>query len=124
MPCPPDVRPEAKRRSGSRRRPEARCAVSGGACGLWHQRGSARQWVGIEARQIAVVIDGRPKGVAMAKENVVVVRFAEPSKAYQALSVLKECDASGRIGLESGAVVDSRLAGPRLVGVLSGLGLR
>jgi uncharacterized membrane protein len=34
-------------------------------------------------------------------ENVVVVRFTDPSKAYQALSVLKECDAEGRIGLES-----------------------
>ncbi len=32
----------------------------------------------------------------MAQENVVVVRFTEPSKAYQALSVLKECDAEGR----------------------------
>ena len=39
-------------------------------------------------------------------ENVVVVRFTEPSKAYQALSVLKECGASGRIGLESAAVVE------------------
>ena len=42
----------------------------------------------------------------MAQENVVVVRFTEPSKAYQALSVLKECDASGRIELESAAVVE------------------
>jgi uncharacterized membrane protein len=39
-------------------------------------------------------------------ENVVVVRFTEPSKAYEALSVLKECDAEGRIGLESAAVVE------------------
>jgi uncharacterized membrane protein len=39
-------------------------------------------------------------------ENVVVVRFGEPSEAYQALSVLKECDAEGRIGLESAAVVE------------------
>ena len=39
-------------------------------------------------------------------ENVVVVRFTEPSKAYQALSVLKECDADGRIGLRSAAVVE------------------
>jgi uncharacterized membrane protein len=39
-------------------------------------------------------------------ENVVVVRFAEPSKAYEALSVLKQCDAEGRIGLESAAVVE------------------
>jgi uncharacterized membrane protein len=42
----------------------------------------------------------------MAEENVVVVRFSEPSRAYQALSVLKECDASGRIGLESAAIVE------------------
>ena len=39
-------------------------------------------------------------------ENVVVVRFAEPSKAYQALSVLKECHADGRIALESAAIVE------------------
>src|SRR6187399_2928975 len=47
----------------------------------------------------------------MAQENVVVVRFTEPSKAYQALSVLKECDADGRIGLESAAVVERTAAG-------------
>lgn len=41
----------------------------------------------------------------MAK-NVMVVRFDEPSKAYQALSVLKACDADGRIRLESAAVVE------------------
>jgi uncharacterized membrane protein len=39
-------------------------------------------------------------------ENVVVVGFAEPSKAYQALSVLKQCDAEGRISLRSAAVVE------------------
>ena len=39
-------------------------------------------------------------------ENVVVVRFTEPSKAYQALSVLKECDAEGRIALRSAAIVE------------------
>ena len=39
-------------------------------------------------------------------ENVVVVRFTDPSKAYQALSVLKECAAEGRIGLESAAIVE------------------
>jgi uncharacterized membrane protein len=39
-------------------------------------------------------------------ENVVVVGFTEPSKAYQALSVLKECSADGRIGLESAAIVE------------------
>jgi uncharacterized membrane protein len=47
----------------------------------------------------------------MAQENVVVVRFMEPSNAYQALSVLKECDADGRIGLESAAVVERTAAG-------------
>jgi uncharacterized membrane protein len=39
-------------------------------------------------------------------ENVVVVRFTEPSKAYQALTVLKESDAQGRIALRSAAVVE------------------
>lgn len=39
-------------------------------------------------------------------ENVVVVRFTESSKAYQGLSVLKECDADGRIALRSAAVVE------------------
>ena len=38
--------------------------------------------------------------------HVVLVRFSEPSEAYQALSVLKECDAEGRIRLESAAVVE------------------
>jgi uncharacterized membrane protein len=47
----------------------------------------------------------------MSQENVVVVRFTEPSKAYQALSVLKECDAEGRIGLESAAVVERTAQG-------------
>jgi uncharacterized membrane protein len=47
----------------------------------------------------------------MAEKNVVVVRFTEPSKAYQALSVLKECDAEGRIGLESAAVVERTPSG-------------
>ena len=47
----------------------------------------------------------------MAQNNVVVVRFNEPSKAYQALSVLKQCDAEGRVGLESAAVVERTAAG-------------
>ena len=44
-------------------------------------------------------------------ENVVVVGFAEPSKAYQALSVLKQCDAEGRIALRSAAVVERTSTG-------------
>jgi uncharacterized membrane protein len=63
-------------------------------------------------------------------ENVVVVGFTESSKAYQALSVLKECSAEGRIGLESAAIVerteDGKLRIPEsidndeLVGMASG----
>jgi len=44
-------------------------------------------------------------------ENVIVVRFSEPSKAYQALSVLKQCDADGRIGLKSAAIVERTAEG-------------
>ncbi|MEZ0448576.1 DUF1269 domain-containing protein [Cellulomonas sp. ICMP 17802] len=66
----------------------------------------------------------------MVETNVVVVRFVEQSKAFQALSVLKECNAQGRIGLESAALVE-RTEGGALhipdgadnigpVGVLSG----
>ena len=47
----------------------------------------------------------------MAEENVVVVRFTEPSKAHQALSALKECDADDRIALKSAAVVERTTAG-------------
>ena len=47
----------------------------------------------------------------MATENVIVIRFTEPSKAYQALSVLKELDGSSRIGLESAAVVERTASG-------------
>jgi uncharacterized membrane protein len=47
----------------------------------------------------------------MAQENVVVIRFTEPSNAYQALSVLKECNADSRIGLESAAVVERTATG-------------
>jgi uncharacterized membrane protein len=39
-------------------------------------------------------------------DNVVVVQFTEQSKAYQGLSVLKQCDAEGRIALASAAVVE------------------
>ena len=42
----------------------------------------------------------------MAAKNVVVIGFEEPSKAYQALSVLKACHADGRIALESAAIVE------------------
>jgi uncharacterized membrane protein len=44
-------------------------------------------------------------------ENVVVVRFTEPSKAYQALAVLKQCDAEGRIMLGSAAIVERTSTG-------------
>ena len=35
-------------------------------------------------------------------ENVVLVRFEEPSKTYEALSILKKCNAEGRIELGVG----------------------
>ena len=44
-------------------------------------------------------------------ENVVLVRFEEPSKTYEALSILKKCDAEGRIELEAAAVVERTPAG-------------
>jgi uncharacterized membrane protein len=47
----------------------------------------------------------------MAQENVVVVRFTEPSKAYQALGELKQSDADGHIELKSAAVVERTAAG-------------
>ncbi len=47
----------------------------------------------------------------MATENVVVVGFKEPSKAFQALTVLKQCDAEGRIELHSAAVVERTATG-------------
>ena len=47
----------------------------------------------------------------MTTENVVIVGFNEGSKAYEALSVLKACDADGRIGLESGVVVERTPSG-------------
>lgn len=39
-------------------------------------------------------------------ENVVIVRFTEESKAYEALSVLRNADVEGRIALRSAAVVE------------------
>jgi uncharacterized membrane protein len=47
----------------------------------------------------------------MAMENGDVVGFTEPSKAYQALSVLKDCDAQGRIELHSAAIVERTSTG-------------
>jgi uncharacterized membrane protein len=47
----------------------------------------------------------------MAQKNVVIVRFTEPSKAYEALSVVKKADADGRIGLDSAAVVERTASG-------------
>ena len=74
--------------------------------------------------------DVQPKGGTMAAENVVIIGFTEPSKAYEALTVLKQCDADGRIGLESAAVVERTETGQLkiqdgadnvgLVGTLSG----
>jgi uncharacterized membrane protein len=63
-------------------------------------------------------------------DNVVVIRFTEPSVAYEALSVLKQCDADGRLALASSVVVERSPRGDlrvrrgtvndRLVGTASG----
>jgi uncharacterized membrane protein len=47
----------------------------------------------------------------MVDSNVVVVRFIESSKAYEALSRLKDYAAQGRIGLDSAVVVERRAGG-------------
>ncbi len=47
----------------------------------------------------------------MAQENVVVVRFAEPTKAHEAWTVLKKCDADDRIDLKSAAMLQRTSAG-------------
>src|SRR4029450_11763721 len=72
-----------------------------GVASVWHRRaaGCGRQRCSTE------------RSSQIPQENVVVVRFTEPSRAYQALSVLKKCDAEGRIGLESAAVVERTAAG-------------
>ena len=48
-------------------------------------------------------------------ENIVVVTFTDPSKAYQALSTVKELDASGRLALRSAAVVERQANGQPIV---------
>jgi len=63
-------------------------------------------------------------------DNVVVIRFTEPSAAYEALSVLKQCDADGRLALATAVVVERSPMGDlrvregtvndRLVGSASG----
>jgi uncharacterized membrane protein len=47
--------------------------------------------------------------------NIVVVTFTEPSKAYQALSTIKEDDAFGRLGLRTAAVVERQADGKPIV---------
>jgi uncharacterized membrane protein len=42
----------------------------------------------------------------MADDNVIVVRFEDSSKAYEALSVLKDADAQGRVELGAAEVVE------------------
>jgi uncharacterized membrane protein len=64
---------------------------------------------GVAATRGRVAIDSivKRKEQAMAGvDNVVIVRFTEPCKAYQALTVLKECAAEGRIELDGAAIVE------------------
>ena len=48
-------------------------------------------------------------------DNIVVVTFTDPSKAYQALSALKALDTSGRLKLHSGVVVERQANGQAVV---------
>ena len=48
---------------------------------------------------------GRERSMAKAEENVILVRFEEESKAYQAANVLKGANADGRIILHAVAVL-------------------
>ena len=70
------------------------------------QRAAAWHRLGIDARESAWRQSNRRKGASNVSAERGCGRFTEPSKAYQALSVLKECDADGRIGLESAAIVE------------------
>jgi hypothetical protein len=72
----------------------------------WQPSSPAWQWLGSEGRHRLVDRINSSEGGEVAQENVVVVGFTEPSRAYQALSVLKECNADGRIGLDSAAIVE------------------
>jgi uncharacterized membrane protein len=47
----------------------------------------------------------------MAQENIVVVRFAEPTKTHEAWTVLKKCNSDERINLKSAAMVQRTSAG-------------
>ena len=47
----------------------------------------------------------------MASEHVIVVCFDEPSKASDALGVLKQCDADDRLQLKSAGVVERKATG-------------
>jgi uncharacterized membrane protein len=44
-------------------------------------------------------------------ENVVLIRFEEPNKTYEALNILKKCDDEGRIDLESAVIVERKPSG-------------
>jgi uncharacterized membrane protein len=77
----------------------------------WQRREAAWHRFGIEARQVPLVIDFRPKGVTVAEENVVVIRFPRPGTAHEALTVLKDNADDDRLGLKSAAVVERTASG-------------
>jgi uncharacterized membrane protein len=96
-----DARALARRASDSSTR-AAVAAPAAGVAAAWQRR----------ARRCVRQEDPKRREEQMAEvENVVVARFTEPSKAYQALSVLKECDAEGRIALQSAAIVERTAEG-------------
>jgi uncharacterized membrane protein len=76
--------------------------------------GGARRGSGLAATLGRVASDRIVNGKEQAMpaiDNVVVVGFTDASKAYQALSVLKDCAAEGRIGLDAAAVVERTAEG-------------
>jgi uncharacterized membrane protein len=69
-------------------------------------RAVAAPWQRRAAESAIDRIVNRKEQAMAAIDNVVVVGFTDASKAYQALSVLKECAAEGRVGLDAAAVVE------------------
>jgi uncharacterized membrane protein len=68
-------------------------------------RGVAAAWQR-PAAELQSTGTSNQRSTKMSVENVVVIGFTDPSKAYEALSVMKECAAEGRIGLDAAAVVE------------------
>src|SRR5262245_57372812 len=60
-------------------------------------------------------------------DNILVARFAEPSKAYQALSLIKEAHAAGRVLVRQAAVIErtpeGKIRAPEGTDNIKGIGM-